>query len=146
MIKIRSDKLFNATNSLMIGICLIISGIFMIILKDALYVQLVQIFMLAILFLSIKQFVNYFFGKKKDKKMNFARCLLNLIFCLILSFFQNIPLSILPLIFGGYLLLNGIVKLISYLILWKNRANGKITELALCIFYFIVLIHKSTNC
>ncbi len=137
---IKSDKLFNATNSFMIGVCLIVSGILLIVLKDNLYINLVQIFILAILFLSIKQFVNYFFGKKKDRKINFTRCFLNLIFCIVISFFRNIPLSILPLIFGSYLLLNGIIKLINYMILWKNKSNGRLTELVVALFYFVISI------
>ncbi len=137
---IKSDKLFNATNSCMIGVCLIISGIFLIVLKDHLYINLIHIFILAILFLSIKQFVNYFFGKKKDQKMNFTRCFFNLIFCIILSLFQNIPLSILPLIFGSYLLLNGVIKFISYIILLRNKSNGRIIELIVSLFYFAISI------
>ena len=135
MLEIKSDRLFNATSSLIISIGLIISGTLLIIFKGDLYYQLVQIFILAILFSSIKQFVNYFLGKKKDKKMNFTKCFLNLLFCLILSFFQNIPLSIIPLIFGGYLLVNGLVKLINYIILLKNKTNGRLFELFSSIFY-----------
>ena len=97
---IKSDKLFNATNSLIIGIGLLLIGILMIVGKDWLYINFINIFLIAILFLSIKQFVNYFIGKKKDKKMNFTKCFLNLLFCLTISFFNNIPLSILPIKIG----------------------------------------------
>ncbi len=140
MLEIKSDKLFNATSSLIIGIVLTIIGIVLVNFKGELYYQFVQIFMLAVLFLSIKQFVNFFLGKNKNKNVNFAKCFSNLVFCLILSFFQNIPLSILPLIFGGYLLVNGLVKLINYLILLKNKTNGRLFELLSSLFYFIISI------
>ena len=100
----KSDKLFNATNSLIIGISLLIFGIIMCIGKDKLYINFVNIFLIVILFLSIKQFLNYFIGKKNKKKISFNQCFFNLIFCLIFSLFKNIPLSILPIIFGLYLL------------------------------------------
>lgn len=133
----KSDKLFDTTYSLIISISLILLGIIMIIGRDWLYINFINIFILAILFLSIKQFVNYFIGKKKDKNINFTRCLLNLIFCFIISLFKDIPLSILPLIFGIYLLINAIIKFISSYILLRNNANGKLTEFLLGIFYLI---------
>jgi len=136
----RSDKLFNATNSLIIGICLIVLGIVMCIGKDALYINFVNIFLIVVLFLSMKQFLNYFVGKKKDQKMNFTKSFLNLLFCLICSLFKDIPISILPIIFGLYLLLNAGIKFINYIILFKSRANGKLTELLLCLFYLLISI------
>lgn len=131
----KSDKLFNATNSLIIGISLVILGIIMIVGKDELYVNIVNVFLLAVLFLSLKEFVNYFRGRKKDKEINFTRCFLNLSFCLILSLFKDIPLSILPLIFGLYLLLNSIIKFINYYILFLSSANGRLTELFFGLIY-----------
>ena len=137
---IKSDKLFNATNSLIIGVGLILIGIIMLVGRDTLYINLINVFLIAILFLSVKQFVSYFIGKKKDKEMNFTRSFLNLLFCLIISLFKNIPISILPIIFGLYLLLNAIIKFINYYILLKGNANGKLTELFFGFFYCIISI------
>lgn len=137
---IKSDKFFNATNSLIIGIGLLLIGILMVIGKDYIYINFVNIFLIAILFLSIKQFINYFIGKKKDQHKNFANCFFNLLFCLILSFFRNIPLSILPIIFGIYLLLNSIIKFISGYILVRTKANGKLTEFFTGCIYLIISI------
>lgn len=136
----KSDKLFNATNSLIIGICLVLLGLLMSIGKDTLYVNFVNIFLIAVLFLSMKQFLNYFAGRKKDQKLNFTRSSINLLFCLVCSLFRDIPLSILPIIFGIYLLLNAIIKFINYYILLKGKANGKLTEFVLGLFYLIISI------
>ena len=136
----KSDKLFNATNSLIIGISLLIFGIIMCIGKDKLYINFVNIFLIVILFLSIKQFLNYFIGKKNKKKISFNQCFFNLIFCLIFSLFKNIPLSILPIIFGLYLLFNSTIKFINYYILLKSNANGKLTEISLGLIYLVVSI------
>lgn len=105
--------------------------------KDLLYINFVNVFLVVVLFLSLKQFFNYFFGKKKDKNINFTMSFFNLLFCLICSLFKNIPLSILPLIFGLYLLLNSVIKFINYAMLFKNKSNGILTELILGIVYFI---------
>lgn len=131
----RSDKLFDATNSLIIGISLIFLGILVLVGKDQLYVNVINVFLLAILFHSMKQFINYFIGKKKDQNINFTRSFINLIFCLIFSLFKDIPLSILPLIFGLYLLLNSVIKFINYMILLNSKSNGKLTEFVLGLFY-----------
>ena len=82
---IKSDKFFSATNSLVIGIGLVFIGILMVVGRDYLYINFVNVFLIAILFLSIKQFVNYFIGKRKDKNMSFTKSFLYLVFCLILS-------------------------------------------------------------
>lgn len=137
---IKSDKLFNATNSLIIGIGLLFIGLIMIIGKDWLYINFVNVFLLAILFLSMKQFINYFVGRKKDKKINFTKSFINLMFCLILSLFRDIPLSFLPIIFGLYLLLNSIIKFMSFYMLFRNRANGRLTEFLIGLIYFIIAI------
>ena len=134
---IKSDKLFNATNSLIIGISLLVIGILMLVGRDWLYINFINIFLIAVLFFSIKKFFNYFIGKKKDRQINFTTSILNLLFCLICSFFRNIPLSILPIVFGVYLLLNASIKFINGLILWKNNANGKLTEFTIGLIYLV---------
>lgn len=136
----KSDKLFNATNSLIIGICLVILGLLMCIGKDTLYINFVNIFLIAVIFLSMKQFLNYFLDKKKNEKIKFTQSFFNLVFCFICSLFKDIPLSILPIIFGLYLLLNSVIKFIDYYILLKSNANGKLTEFSLGVLYLVVSI------
>ena len=136
----KSDKLFNATNSLIIGTSLFMIGILLIVGREWLYINVVNIFLIAILFLSLKKFFNYFIGKKKDKQINLTTSVLNLLFCFICSLFRNIPISILPIIFGIYLLINAIIKLINASILWKNKANGRLVETITFLIYFTVSI------
>lgn len=136
----KSDKLFNATNSLIIGTSLFMIGILLIVGREWLYINVVNIFLIAILFFSLKKFFNYFIGKKKDKQINLTTSVLNLLFCFICSLFRNIPISILPIIFGIYLLINAIIKLINASILWKNKANGRLVETITFLIYFTVSI------
>lgn len=136
----KSDKLFNATNSLIIGTSLFMIGILLIVGREWLYINVVNIFLIAILFFSLKKFFNYFIGKKKDKQINLTTSVLNLLFCFICSLFRNIPISILPIIFGIYLLINAIIKLINASILWKNKANGRLVETITFLIYFTISI------
>lgn len=135
---IKSDKLFNVTNSLIIGIGLLLIGILMIVGRDWLYINFINVFLVAVFFFSIKNSVNYFLGRKREQNISFTTSILNLAFCLICSLFKNIPISILPIIFGLYLLLNAMIKFASYGILLKTKANGRITHLMTALLYTII--------
>ena len=134
----KTDKFFNATYSFLIGIGLSFLGILTLVGRKWLYINIINIFIVAIFFLSLKQILNYFLGKEKDKKINFIRSFLNILFCLICSVFKNIPLSILPILFGLYLLLNSLIKLINGGIYFKNKANGYFTEIFFGVIYLIL--------
>lgn len=134
----KSDKLFNATYSFIIGVGLIILGIITLIGEEWLYVNLINIFIVFLFLLSLKQIFTYFTGKEKEKKGNFISSIINIILCFIFSLFKNIPLSILPLMFGIYLLLNSIVKYINGTIYIHNKSHGYLTEYMLGTIYFIV--------
>ena len=134
----KTDKLFNATYSLIIGLGLLFLSIITLVGRKWLYVNLVNVLLIAIFFLSLKNLINYFLGSKKDKNINFIISVLSLFFCLIFSFFKDIPLSILPIIFGFYLLLNACVRYINFIILVENKSNGKITEFILGTIYLVI--------
>ena len=134
----KTDKFFNATYSFLIGIGLIVVGILMLIGKSGLYINIINLFILAIFFLSVKQLINYFIGKEKDKKINFIRSFSNILFCFICLLFKNIPLSILPLVFGIYLLLSSVIKFINGGIYLYNKAKGYVTEFFFAIIYLAV--------
>ena len=134
----KTDKFFNATYSLLIGVGLIIVGILMLVGRSGLYINIINLFILAIFFLSLKQLINYFIGKEKDKKINFIKNLINILFCFIFSLFKNVPLSILPIVFGIYLLLSSIIKYINGGIYLYNKAKGYVTEFFFATIYLII--------
>ena len=136
----KTDKLFNATYSFLIGFVLIMLGIIILLGRKWLYVNVVDLFILAIFILSLRQFLNYFIGKEKAKKINFIRSFINWLFCIISSIFKDIPLSILPIVFGLYLFLNSVIKLINGVIYFKEKANGYLTELTVGFIYLIIAI------
>ena len=85
----KTDKLFNATYSGLIGFGLTALGIVILIGRKWLYINLVNVFLIAVLILSLRQLINYFIGREKEKKANFARSFFNLLFCLVLSLFKH---------------------------------------------------------
>lgn len=131
------DKYFESTYTLIIGIGITILSFIILIGKKWLYINLVNLFLIALMFLSIKDIISFFYGNKKKKKINYIRSLSNLILCIIFSIYRNIPLSILPFIFGIYLILNSLIKIINLSILTINKSPGKLTEFILILIYYI---------
>lgn len=137
---LRSDRFYSSTSSLLAGILLILISLCMLLGRDKLYFNFINLFIVMLLILGTLQFVRYFINKQKksDKQITFTRSFLYLLFCLILSCFPTIPMSILPLLFSIYLMLNGVIKLITFLILYYEKAPGKIKELFLVVLYFSI--------
>lgn len=137
---LKTDQLFNSTSLFTAGVSLIIIGILMIVGKNQLYFNVGNLFISAILIFGVLQFVRYFFLKLRpnEKKITFTRSFAYLLFCLILSSFRKIPLSILPILFAVYMILNGGIKFINYFILRSSHANGRLFQLFLAFVYFVI--------
>lgn len=134
---LKSDKFYSSSVSLISGIILILIGLCMIFGQDKLYFDFIKLFMLAVLVLGFIQFIRYFFKRQKEteKKINFTKSVFYYLFCIILSFFPKIPMSILPILFAIYLICSGIVKLISHIVLFYSHAHGAVKEFILFIIY-----------
>ena len=137
---LKSDKFYNSTSSLIAGISLIIISLCMLLGKDKLYFDFINLFILMLLILGTIQFIRYFFQKQKksEKKITFTRSFSYLLFCLVLSCFPKIPMSILPLLFSIYFILNGIIKFMTYLLFRHENIPGKLKEFVLFLIYFAV--------
>lgn len=137
---LKSDKLFEATSLFASSVALITLGILILIGKNQLYFNVINIFISILLVLGIFQFVRYFFLKLKpqEKGITFTRSFVYLLFCLILSSIREIPMSIMPLIFSIYMILNGGIQLMTYLILLSSKANGRLYPLFLTVIYFSI--------
>lgn len=136
---LKSDKFYDSTTLFIFSFLLIFLGCLTIIGKDKLYFNVVNIFITTILILGIFQFLRYFFLKlKPSEKSYFYKSLFYLLFSLILSSIRTIPLSILPLLFAIYMLCNGIIRLVSYIIMYKSACNGRLFQLFIAIIYFMV--------
>ena len=79
---LKSDRFYNSTSSLIAGISLIIISLCMLLGKDKLYFDFINLFILMLLILGTIQFIRYFFQKQKksEKKITFTRSFLYLLF------------------------------------------------------------------
>lgn len=136
---LKSDKLYNATSSLIAGILFLIIALCMLLGKGSLYFSVIELFLLFLLILATLKCFRFFFSKKEEKE-NFIQCVLNLLFCIFLATFPKIPMSFFPLLFAIYLLANAIIKFINYILLLKSKTNGRIKEFIRFIFYLLISI------
>lgn len=134
---LKSDQFYYSTSLLIISIFLIIIGLLMIFGERSFYFNIMNIFIFIILILGIFQFLKYFTSKKK-KNVTFIKSFLYLLFSIIVFSIRSIPLSVFPLIFALYMILNGIIRIITYFLLLKTKANGRIFNIITSIIYFIV--------
>ena len=116
---LKSDRFYYSTSLLITSISLIVVGLLMIIGKDTLYFNIMNIFISIILILGIFQFLKYLISINK-KQISFMKSFLYLMFAIIISYIRNIPLSLFPLLFAIYMLFNGIIRLISYFLLLND--------------------------
>jgi len=135
---LKSDKLFETSSSLVASIAFIFLGIVILVGSNYLYNYIIDIFIYVLFLVGFVQFFKYFFSKQADneKKITFNRCFFHLLFCLVLSLIPSIPRSIIPIIFALYFILNGVIKVITYIMLFSEKANGRIKELVVSILYF----------
>ena len=134
---LKSDHFYYSTTLLITSMFLIISGIIIIIGNKVFYFNLMNILISIILLLSIIQFIKYLFYNK-NKDINFLTSFLYLTLGIIIYSFKGIPLSFLPIIFAIYMIINGIIKLISYILLLKTKSNGKLLNIFLSIIYLLI--------
>lgn len=136
----KKNKLYMLTSSLLAGVVLIVVGLIFLLLDANLYKRIINIFTFSILLIGTYNFIKYFLKKDNsfDKNIIFSKTFFNLIFVMILSIFPKIPLSIIPIVFGLYMLLNAIVRLLTFVALTKNNATGKVKEFFMMFIYLLI--------
>lgn len=132
---LKSDHLYYSTSLLLISIFLIITGLLLIVKNRIFYFNIMNIFIYIILLLSIFQFLKYLFN---NKNLSFVNSFLYLLFGLMISYFKDIPLSFFPFIFALYMLLNGVIRIITYFLLLNSKTDSRIIYLLSSIIYFII--------
>lgn len=137
---LKSDRFYSSSSSVIAGIVLIIIGLIMILGQDKLYFDFINLFLLVTLIMGFIQFIRYFIPKQKktDRKISFTQSFFYLVFCLVISCFPKIPMSFLPILFASYMILNGIIKLITYILLWQEKTQGRLRELFMFLIYMAI--------
>ena len=134
---LKSDHFYYSTSLLLISIFLILSGILLIVGNSTFYFNIMNIFISVILLLSIFQFLKYLFYNK-NKHISFINSFIYLILGIIISSFRSIPLSFFPFVFALYMIFNGIIRMITYILLLKTKSDSRVFSLITSIIYFII--------
>lgn len=129
----------NRGNLFFTGISLIVVGIVTLYGRADFLNMVMKAISFAFILNGVSQIISVFVNKKDDVANNatLSQSMLNLILGTSLLLLPNVSLSILPIIFALYLILNGIAKLITIAIYLKNDINVKLGLVMKCIIYFV---------
>ena len=124
-------------NNLTFFILLLSLGINVLIFNEKLY-KLIIVLLLIILGLdTIRQFVKLI-AKKEINFLNTLIVIGTLVALMVMLTYKNIPYSIVPIVFGVYIFLNGIMKFAYATILFVNRFRGYIFNYLLALFFLVL--------
>lgn len=129
----------NKGNSFFTGIALIIIGIIILYGKSEFLNLVMKFIATGFIITGISKIVSRIIRKKDDIENNviIGQAILNLILGMTMIYLNNVSLSLLPMAFGIYLILNGIVKLITIYIYIKNKISIKLVTIIECLIYFV---------
>lgn len=131
-------KYINISNYLLTGLIIIILGVFIIIGSQDLYFSVINLMIYIFLIRSLSELIGMIIGKNKIAKEKLISIIVNTIFAGILIFFDNITLSVLPLIFSMYLFFNSYIKIVNFILLSHEKYYKKFIELLFGIIFFII--------
>lgn len=130
-------KYINITNYLLSGIIIIILGILIIIGNQILYSRVIKIVAIILLLRSLSELAGVIIRRKKFSKEKIISIVVNITFAIVLILFEKVSLSILPILFSLYLLLNSFIKIINFTLLMDSNNYKKYIELFFSIFFLI---------
>ena len=103
------------------------------------YTSAIKLFVYIFMIYGISKLLSFIFNKKIVRnREKLLSIIINIVFALIMIIFPSIPLSIFPLIFSLYLLINAIGNFIDYIVLKENELKLRYKYLFISIFFFII--------
>lgn len=130
-------KYINITNYLLSGIIIIILGVLIIIGNQILYSRVIKIVAIIFLLRSLSELAGVIIRRKEFSKEKIISIVVNITFAIVLILFEKVSLSILPILFSLYLLLNSFIKIINFTLLMDSNKYKKYIELFFSIFFLI---------
>lgn len=120
------------------GITLTILGIIIIILRDVLMLRMVLFFGIAFLIIALLTFIDWFFHLTRFEKLFYA--LVELGLALFVLIYPNVPVALLPILFGVVMFLHVVVHAISAYLYFHNGVKSWVKELVSMVLYLILSI------
>lgn len=138
--RITVDKSYvNRGNLIFTGLLLIIIGFIILYGKTNFLSLVMRAISVAFIINGISQILSIIV-KKKDKvndNATIGHAIINMVLGLVIVVLPNFSLSLLPMSFAIYVLSNGIIKLITICIYYKNNDKIKLNMIIKCTIYFI---------
>lgn len=130
-------KKVNGKSYLIIGILLIIIGIFTLIGSVNLFKSVTNLVLIFMVLISIKDLFSFLLNKPlKDIKL-FIK-LFNVILSIISFILSEYVIAIVPIIFSAYSLLNSFINITNFILLKLNKVNGGYKTLFFGLFYLLI--------
>lgn len=120
-------KIVEKSNYLIFSFVAIVVGLLAIFGNVFLFRNLVFLILFLMILVTFKDLLSVIFtqGKQKEQHMTVASAFVNFLFVLLLFFFRDYSLAIVPMVFASYLIFNGCVKFCSFVLLCLNRIKGR---------------------
>lgn len=133
----KSLRYINITNYLFTGLVIIALGIFIIIASQDLYFIIINLIGFIFLLRSLSELISMLIKRKSVGREKVVIVVLNILFVIIIATFKNITLSIIPLLFSMYLLLNSIIKIINFILLKSENYYKKYIDLFFGMLFLV---------
>lgn len=132
-------KQISIINNLLTGIGIITLGIIIIVGNINMYTKAINLFVYIFILFGLSKLLNFLLNRKISRnKETLISIILNITFGMIMLMFPKVPLSIMPLIFSIYLLLNSCINFVDYMILKENELNLRFKYLFFSIIFLIL--------
>ncbi len=131
------QKYLKNSNSLLFSIIFILIGIITLIGSVPLFKSLIDLILIVMTLLCLKDFISLILKKNKDKS-ELVKKIVNLIILILAYVFRDYSIAIVPILFSLYLLFNAFVKIIYFILLKVHRLRGGFKELLIGLSYLII--------
>ncbi len=128
----------NLISNLIFGIGIIILGIIITVLSIDSYKKVINLLAWVFIIYGLSKLIGTMLNKKiQGNNQALLGFIANTAFGAIILLFPNFSLALLPFLFSIYLLLNGVVKFVNYILLKEVNLKSRFKDLFFAIFFFI---------
>jgi len=130
-------KRINGKSYLIIGLILIIIGIFKLIGSVDLFKSVANLVFIFMVLISIKDLFSFIL-KKPNKDIKLFIKIFNVIISILALIFNEYSIAIVPIIFSAYSLLNAFINSLNFILLKINKIKGGYKLLFFGLFYLLI--------
>jgi len=129
-------KKVNGKSYLIIGLILVIVGIFTLIGSVSLFKSVANLVLIFMVLISIKDLFSLLLRPKKDMKLYIK--IFNVILSILSFILSEYVIAIVPLIFSAYSLLNAAINILNFTLMKTNKIKGGFKTLYLGLLYLFI--------